>query len=128
MQYWRNGDFLGIGAGAHGTVGGVRTMNHLLPETYCQAVESGSDTASNRESIDARTAEGETMMLGLRLLTDGVNREAFLQRHGRTMEQAFGQTVEELAEIGLLDLTGDQVRLTHLGLMLANDVATRFLP
>jgi oxygen-independent coproporphyrinogen-3 oxidase len=128
MQYWRNGDFLGIGAGAHGTVGGVRTMNHLLPETYCQAVESGSDTASNRESIDARTAEGETMMLGLRLLTDGVNREAFLQRHGRTMEQAFGQTVEELAEIGLLDLTGDQVRLTHQGLMLANDVATRFLP
>jgi oxygen-independent coproporphyrinogen-3 oxidase len=128
MQYWRNGDFLGIGAGAHGTVTGIRTMNHLLPETYCQAVESGNDTASNRETIDARTSEAETMMLGLRLLESGVNRLAFHQRHGRTMEQAFGNTVGGLVDVGLLDDSGDQVRLIHQGLMLANDVATKFLP
>jgi oxygen-independent coproporphyrinogen-3 oxidase len=103
-------------------------MDHLLPETYCRAVESGNDTASNRETIDARTSEAETMMLGLRLLESGVNRLAFHQRHGRTMEQAFDNTVGGLVDVGLLDDSGDQVRLTHQGLMLANDVATKFLP
>ena len=128
IQYWRNGDFLGIGAGAHGTVQGVRTMNHLLPETYCRAIESNEAAWSNREVIDGPVAEGETMMLGLRLLEDGINRAAFHQRHGRSMEEAFGSVVPELASNGLLIDESDQVKLTHQGLMLANDVAARFLP
>jgi oxygen-independent coproporphyrinogen-3 oxidase len=128
MQYWRNGDFLGIGAGAHGTVGGTRTMNHLLPETYCRAIESGGEPFSNREVIEPETSEAETMMLGLRLLNHGVNRESFKLRHRRTMEQAFGSTVQDLVEVGLLTDDGDSVCLTHQGLMLANDVAARFLP
>ena len=67
------------------------------------------------------------MMLGLRLLVDGVNRESFHVRHGRSMEDAFGATVVDLVEIGLLEDDGLQVRLTPRGLMLANDVAERFL-
>ncbi len=39
--YWRHGDYYGIGAGAHGTVRGLRTMNQPLPETYCAEVEAG---------------------------------------------------------------------------------------
>jgi oxygen-independent coproporphyrinogen-3 oxidase len=128
IQYWRNGDFLGIGAGAHGTVRGVRTMNHLLPETYCLAIESNEPAWSNRELIDGAVAEGETMMLGLRLLEDGVNRAAFRIRHGRSMDEAFGSIIPEFVGNGLLLDDRDQVKLTHQGLMLANDVAARFLP
>ena len=128
MQYWRNGDFLGIGAGAHGTVQGARTMNHLLPETYCRAIESGEAASSNRETINGPVAEAETMMLGLRLLEDGVNRTAFQNRHGRSIDDAYGDTVSVLAGNGLLIDADGQVKLTHQGLMLANDVAARFLP
>jgi oxygen-independent coproporphyrinogen-3 oxidase len=127
MQYWRNGDFFGFGAGAHGTVRGVRRMNHLLPERYCAAVEAGEPTWSNEEIIAAEIAEGETMMLGLRLLQDGVGREAFRARHGRTLDEAFGTTVADLVAIGMLVDAEGQVRLTDQGLMLANDVAERFL-
>lgn len=128
MQYWRNGDFLGIGAGAHGTVQGERTMNHLLPETYCDAIDSGLAAWSNHELIDDRIAEAETMMLGLRLLENGINRRSFQARHGRTLEDAFGTTVADLALQGLLLDRDGHVVLTHQGLMLANDVAARFLP
>ena len=38
--YWRNGEYLGIGAGAHGRVGNQRTMRHLLPVTYIGALEA----------------------------------------------------------------------------------------
>lgn len=125
--YWRNGDYLGIGAGAHGHVAGTRWMNHPLPISYCAAVESGRGARSNTERIGTATAMGETMMLGLRLLADGVVESDFLNRHGRSIQEAFGSTIHELAEIGLLHVGDGRVRLTRRGLMLANDVCARFV-
>lgn len=125
--YWQHGDFLGIGAGAHGTVGARRTMNHLLPETYCRAIETGADAASNVETIAGATSRAETMMLGLRLLDHGVDAPAFQLRHGISLDDAFGPTIEELCGIGLMERTDRGVRLTHRGLMLTNDVVARFL-
>lgn len=125
--YWRHGDFVGIGAGAHGTVGARRTMNHLLPETYCQAIEAGAEPASNVETIDAATSRAETMMLGLRLLDHGVDAAAFRQRHGVGLDDAFGETIDELAAVDLMERHERGVRLTRRGLMLTNDVVARFL-
>ncbi len=125
--YWRNGDYLGIGAGAHGHVGGERWMNHLLPATYCRAIENGDGGRSNVERIPHRTAIGETMMLGLRLIEDGVDGDRFAARHGESLEATFGPTIAELSDLGLLRRTTEGVRLTRRGLLLANDVCARFL-
>ena len=127
LIYWRNGDYLGAGAGAHGSIGGRRTMNHLLPATYCAAVERGEAPVSNVESISPTTAMGETMMLGLRLLRDGVSLPAFDERHGRTLQEVYGDVVGGLAGQGLIECLPDRVRLTPRGLMLANDVCARFV-
>jgi len=125
--YWRHGDYYGIGAGAHGTVRGHRTMNHLLPEAYINAIAAGGDAFSNVEEIDAVTARGETMMVGLRLIEDGINGAAFAARYGMTLDEAYGATIAELVDFGLLIRDDRGVRLTPRGLMLANDVAERFL-
>ena len=125
--YSQHGDFLGIGAGAHGTVGSRRTMNHLLPERWCAAVEADEETASNVEEIDAVTARAETMMLGLRLLDQGVNADAFAARHGVSLDDAFGEQIAELRGMGLLEAGDGGIRLTGRGLLLANDVTARFL-
>lgn len=125
--YWRSGDYLGIGAGAHGTIGNRRAMSHLLPRTYIEAVEAGSDPFSNVEELSPETRMGETMMLGLRLLEEGVSDAEFLARHGVALDDVFGPTLAELAEVGMLQRDPDRVRLTHRGLMLANDVCAKFL-
>jgi oxygen-independent coproporphyrinogen-3 oxidase len=125
--YWRQGDYLGIGAGAYGTVRGTRAMNHLLPETYCQAIESGGSSVSNTEAIDAATSRAESMLLGLRLLDNGVNADAFAVRHGVTLDAIYGSTIDELVVLGLMERQAGGVRLTHRGLLLANDVIARFL-
>jgi oxygen-independent coproporphyrinogen-3 oxidase len=125
--YWRSGDYLGIGAGAHGTVSSRRTMSHLLPKTYIEMVESGGSPFSNAEELSPRVRMGETMMLGLRLLHEGVSDEEFFARHGVSLDEVFGPTIAELAEIGMLERHPDHVRLTHRGLMLANDVCARFI-
>ena len=70
---------------------------------------------------------GETMMLGLRLLEDGVNETAFALRHGLTLDEAFGPELAQLASEGLIARDALAVRLTRRGLMLANDVCARFL-
>ena len=128
LLYWRNGEYLGCGAGAHGQVGGRRWMNHLAPLTYVRAVENGQQPTSNLEDIPPPTAMGETMMLGLRLLEQGVSRAAFTARHGLTIEDAFPRTVDRLADLGMLTDDGTALRLTRHGLMLANDVCAEFLP
>jgi putative oxygen-independent coproporphyrinogen III oxidase len=126
--YWRNGEYLGIGAGAHGRVGSERTMRHLLPATYIRMTKAGDSAVSNVDVIDAETAEGETMMLGLRLLDEGILREAFAVRHGRTLDAAFGSIVAEQVGLGLLLDSGDRVRLTERGMMVANGVVMAYLP
>jgi oxygen-independent coproporphyrinogen-3 oxidase len=125
--YWRHGDYLGIGAGAFGTVRGTRAMNHLLPETYINALEEGALPHSNIENLDESTARGETMMLGLRLLDDGIDARTFEARHGVALEEHFGEQIAQMDKVGLLERTTHGVRLTPRGMMLANDVAAAFL-
>lgn len=131
--YWRNGQYLGLGAGAHAHIGHTRSSNLLLPETYINTVIDntvidGRLPIALSETLDKATAMGETMMLGLRLLQEGVSASAFQRRHGQSLLDVYGSQIEELTEIGMVTWDGERVRLTHRGLLLANDVAARFLP
>jgi oxygen-independent coproporphyrinogen-3 oxidase len=126
--YWRNGDYAGIGAGAHGHLGSQRAMNQPSPQRYIAALANGGVPRTNVEQIDEETAFGETMMLGLRLLTAGVNRDAFLRRHGVGLDALFAGPIARMQAQGLLIDDGDAIRLTERGAMLANSVAAEFLP
>jgi oxygen-independent coproporphyrinogen-3 oxidase len=123
--YWQHGDYLGVGAGAHGHLDGVRTMNHLLPETWLAAVAAGEATVSNTEIIDRETGVTETVMMGLRLLTAGISDRAFAARHGVALRELAGSEIERMMEIGLIEPTGDGIRLTERGALLANEVIAR---
>jgi len=124
---WRNGAYAAFGAGAHGRIGYERFMNHLKPLTYIEAIESGVSPHSNRELLSPELQMGETMMLGLRLLEEGVTAPAFEIRHGIALIDRFGEQISELTGFGLLDWDGNRLRLTQRGALLANDVCARFL-
>lgn len=125
--YWQHGDYLGIGAGAFGTIDGVRVMNQLLPERYIAELADGHLPQSNTEPLDEETARGETMMLSLRLLVDGVDADAFERRHGVSLKDCFGPQITRMTELGMMETTDHGVRLTQRGMMLANSVVTEFL-
>ena len=126
--YWRNGQYLGLGAGAHGHIAGIRASKLRLPTKYIASINAGNLPIDFSETIDAPTAMAETMMLGLRLLQDGVSEPAFAERHGRSLREVYGLQISSLEQLGLLHWDGDRLKLTHRGLLLANDVAERFLP
>ncbi|HVB63384.1 MAG TPA: radical SAM family heme chaperone HemW [Nitrolancea sp.] len=126
--YWRNGQYLGLGAGAHGHIDGIRASKLRLPTKYIASVNAGKLPIDFSETIDAPTAMAETMMLGLRLLQDGVSEPAFAERHGHPLREVYGAQISSLEQLNLLHWDGDRLKLTHRGLLLANDVAERFLP
>jgi oxygen-independent coproporphyrinogen-3 oxidase len=125
--YWRNGEYLGVGAGAHGRIGNLRTMRHLLPATYIAAVDRGETAVSNSETLSEDVQRGETMMLGLRLIREGVGFAEFERRHGAGLGDVFGAQIESLTRHGLLVRDERGVRLSDRGLLLANDVCAEFV-
>lgn len=136
MIYWRNGAYLGLGAGAHSSWAGRRWHNVLAPQDYvARAAQSGAGDApwaspvvADVEVIDQALAMGETMMLGLRLLQEGVSLADFAARFGRPLHAVYGAELADLQAEGLLEQLPDRVRLTRRGRLLGNQVFARFLP
>jgi oxygen-independent coproporphyrinogen-3 oxidase len=138
--YWRNETYLGFGPGAHSSEAGLRWATIKSVPVYIEKVEqSGASdvfVADGRsggwvdsvETIDERLAIGETMMLGLRLVREGVAYDQFLLRHGIALPDLFGDELDRLAALGLLEVLPDRVRLTPRARLVANPVFAAFLP
>ncbi|MDP8978045.1 MAG: radical SAM family heme chaperone HemW, partial [Actinomycetota bacterium] len=74
LTYWTGGDYLGVGAGAHGHWAGRRWWSLRSPARYADAALAGGRTTAGEEVLDAATRRTERLMLGLRL-SDGVTRD-----------------------------------------------------
>jgi oxygen-independent coproporphyrinogen-3 oxidase len=137
LLYWRNQEYLGIGPGAHshlrlpdeeGQVVGQRWGNRKPVPGYVKRLKAGQPVVEFSEIIDPPLAMGETMMLGLRLLQEGVPFARFRTQHGRELWDVYPADVSRLIETGLLMADDQRVRLTPHGLLLGNQVFAHFLP
>lgn len=127
LVYWRNEEWLGLGAGAHSHLGNRRFWNLSLPAEYIAALQAGRLPEDGTEEIDRPGEMAETMMLGLRTLA-GVTEERFARRFGRSLDEVYGPVGARLEQDGLLDRSGGAWRLTPRGLRLGNRVWAEFLP
>lgn len=136
-QYWLNQSYYGFGAGAHGFVDGVRTVNVLAPAAYIQRLHRGqvvtfpcTPATVNTRRINQTTEMQETMVMGLRLLQRGVSRQRFHQRFARELDEVFGSEIDELIGLKLLTWGGENkntLLLTQKGRLLGNQVFMRFV-
>jgi oxygen-independent coproporphyrinogen-3 oxidase len=128
--YWRRGNYLGFGAGAHSFLrrgdGDVRWGNvETLPE-YRQRVIDGHLPDMGRQILAMRDAMSEYMFLGLRML-EGVDMQAFSSEFGTAVTQVWPGAIEGLCRDGLLICDGAFARLSRKGFLLANRVFAAFL-
>ncbi len=128
LTYWRNQPYFGFGAGAHSYFGGRRWHNVLAPVEYIARLNVGMGPCVHSEDIDRATEMAETMMLGLRLVEEGVSFEGFARRFGERLESLYERELRELREVGLVEVTAERVRLTPRGRLLGNEVFEKFLP
>ncbi|MCY4060475.1 MAG: coproporphyrinogen-III oxidase family protein, partial [Gammaproteobacteria bacterium] len=121
VNYWRFGDYLGIGAGAHGKFTNDDEVVRIVKASQPRLYLNGSDDAT--AAVPHDELPGEFMMNALRLV-DGVEKELFEARTGR----AFGviaQTVAELEDWGVM--SAGRLALTATGYCQLNSVVFRFL-
>jgi oxygen-independent coproporphyrinogen III oxidase len=128
LVYWRNEPYLGFGAGAHSFAEPRRWWNVKPVPEYIRRIAAGQPAEREGERIDRRLAMGETMMLGLRLVREGVEDARFRARFGVGLDETFDAEIAVLVRRGLLMRLPDRVRLTPEGRLLGNQVFAEFLP
>jgi oxygen-independent coproporphyrinogen-3 oxidase len=127
LIYWRNEPYFGLGAGAHGSSIDRRKWNVKRPADYIGRTERGESVEMNHEDIDARTSRGETMMLGLRLLKEGMSQARFAARYGAPPAHFYAGELAEAADKGLLEITPEHIRLTEKGRFVSNQALKLFV-
>jgi len=128
LVYWRNEPYLGFGAGAHSFDGSRRWWNVRGVRAYIERIAAGETPEEAGEAIGRALAMGETLMVGLRLVVEGVPDARFEARFGVGLDAVFGPPIRELVAQGLLERLPDRVRLTPAGRLLGNQVFAEFLP
>jgi oxygen-independent coproporphyrinogen-3 oxidase len=150
MVYWRGGDYLGVGAGAHsylaqrslcGSITGASRWSTLaLPEAFVKATSTSvrideaasvpsplvEPTVSWRETLDMPGSIFEFFYLGMRLVR-GVSEGDFFRRFGESMPQAYVEHLNELVREGYVNYDAGCYALTTKGIAVADSVFERLL-
>lgn len=126
--YWTFGDYLGVGAGAHGklTVDGqiVRTVRSANPRVYLHNVELGVFEAERRV-VEKEDLPFEFMLNALRL-RNGVLRDEW-ERHTGLGIDVIDPVLTQLQKEGLLEKSEKRIVPTELGRRFLSDLQERFL-
>lgn len=152
LQYWRGLPYLAFGAGAHGYANGYRYSNVLRVKTYIDRLIDYREASLwdqftnydfpltpatvNQHKQSLQDDMSEFMMTGLRLTQEGISDTQFQVRFGKSMRDVYGNEIEELLKLGLIEWLKDSplpqgegpgVRLTPRGRLLGNQAFMRFV-
>ncbi|KGE18211.1 radical SAM family heme chaperone HemW [Paenibacillus wynnii] len=125
ITYWRNEDYYGLGAGAHGYARRQRHVNIKGVNPYIEASRKGLPRL-NTYAISEEEAMEDFMMVGLRMRA-GISGAAFLAQFGKTMEDVFGKSLHKMLNAGLLEQENGIYRLSKQGILFGNDVFGEFV-
>lgn len=138
LQYWLNEPYLGLGVGAHGYLDGLRIVNTHNIIDYIQRIQTISDenskssvspAALETERIGSSEKMRDEMMLGFRLLKDGIQVSRYIKKYGIHPEKIFQKELSKLIANGLVthELNPEKYVLTKRGMMVANQVFLEFV-
>jgi oxygen-independent coproporphyrinogen-3 oxidase len=130
LQYWRNLAYPGFGPGAHGFAGGIRYSVLLSPQRYIKALSDDrgqwefprSPAVENIELVDRKNEIAETLIMGLRLMQEGISRADFIKRFDIDVIEYHEQVLERYQVLGLLQIDSERVVLTREGRLLSNTI------
>ena len=128
INYWKFGDYIGIGAGAHGKITDVesqqifRTLKPKSPKDYLSKMQAGADIPTKKE-VD--NVAFEFMLNSLRL-KDGFSSSLFESRTGLLIE-SFGFELGRAENLGLLENKNNWIKPTSKGFNFLNELQEIFL-
>ena len=127
LVYWRYGDYVGVGPGAHGRLttseGRIATAALKAPGAWLASVEADDHGLETREPVNASEQGDEMMLMGLRL-NEGVSLARYERLTGHALEAT---RLDGLIGQGLLRRDGDVIAATPEGRLVLNGVLGRLL-
>ncbi len=126
VNYWYNGAYLGLGAGAWSHMGGRRWGNVPDVREYVACIARGEEPVGESEELRGWEQAAETAMLCLRLVA-GFRWDDLAARVEHDQRQSLRLCLKELAGEGLVRFDNGVVGLTRRGLLLLNQVGVRLL-
>ncbi|MFW2588343.1 radical SAM family heme chaperone HemW [Sagittula sp. SSi028] len=128
LIYWRYGDWVGVGPGAHGRYSldngeRIETVGHKMPGAWMAASEAGLGEVS-REGVSREDQASEYLIMGLRL-TEGIDLERLHQMSGVHASEA---PLTDLIDMGLMWKDASRVGATAEGRMVLNSVIEKLAP
>lgn len=126
INYWRNGSYLGLGAGAVSCLSGFRFGAVSAPEEFISLVQQGKLPLVDGECLPLAARFRESVVMGLRMI-EGVSFAALRHRFALTPPDYYGKMLDELQQQGLVAINQDKMRLTRGGLPVANQVLARLV-
>ena len=121
IGYWTRKEYKGFGLGAASLFEEQRLKNTCDLKAYL-----GGKRVKEAEKLEKEEQIEETMFLGLRML-QGVSMQKFYEQYGIEMKEMYGETIERMKGLSLLEETGDYIRLTEEGISLSNYVMSEFV-
>jgi oxygen-independent coproporphyrinogen-3 oxidase len=129
LNYWQFGDYIGIGAGAHGKISNhqqiVRLINERHPDAYMEKIFSAGHAVIESRSLNKDDLPFEYMLNTLRLI-EGAPTHLFRERTGLEIA-AISSSLMAAVNKGLLDEDPRIIKATPLGMQYLNDLQMLFL-
>lgn len=127
LNYWRFGDYLGIGAGAHGKITDAPSQRilRLAKTKHPKAYLSGGELLATEQSLTRADLPSEFMLNALRL-TDGFESALFSERTGLPIS-AIEKPLRKAEQLGLIEWTLQTIKPTEKGRLFLNDLIILFM-
>jgi len=126
IAYWEGRGWYAAGPGAARFVDGRREVNHRSPTTYIARLLRNESPTAESESIDRPTWVRERLVFGLRQLA-GISLADLQAETGISPRDLWGEPIDRLLELGLLEEDDQRIRLSDRGLLLADSVMRELL-
>jgi oxygen-independent coproporphyrinogen-3 oxidase len=126
VNYWRGGNFYGLGPSATSYVRGVRTKNWSNTPLYCDQLEKGKRAIKSSEELPPLRRAGEIAAFGLRM-NAGWPFADFKRTTDFDLRNEWDSEMNQLAERGWATRNEEKFHLTHQGLRFADSAAEIFL-
>ena len=127
LIYWRNGDYAGIGPGAHGrlTIDGHRmaTDTPLPPNQWLERVENTGNGENPRQWLSRADQATEYLMMGLRL-SEGISLHRYAALAGMPLQSC---VIKALQDLSMIEIDAGRLRATATGRPVLNAVIAELL-
>lgn len=122
LTYWRYGDYMGVGPGAHGRRGGRATMRHKKPENWMGAVARNGHGLQSEDVLSGEDKAREALLMGLRL-GEGVDLSRIAALSGIGAARLVDErAIDQLTDLGLIRLTGSRLQVAPAGMLLLDAI------